>query len=68
MKTEEKREMERIETAIRNLIYGENQELHKKAKERGIFVLDSILGIFPVSMFKQYPELETLYKSLEAKQ
>ena len=68
MKTEERLEMDRIERAIRTLIYGKNQELYEEAKERGLFVLKSILGNFPVTVFKLYPELEAVYKKLEAEQ
>ena len=68
MKTEERLEMDRIERAIRTLIYGKNQELYEEAKERGLFVLKSILGNFPVGVFKLYPELEVVYKKLEAEQ
>ena len=66
MNTEEKREMERIERAIRVLIYGQHQELYKDAKERGKFVFESIIGIFPVSLFTEYPELEAIYKNAGA--
>jgi len=68
METEERLEMERIERAIRSLIYGANQEFYKEAKERGIFVLKNILEMFPVGVFKQYPELEAVYKKLRAQQ
>ena len=68
MKTEERIELERIESATRTLIYGANQELYQEAKERGVFVLESILGVFPAGIFKQYPELEAVYKKLRAGQ
>lgn len=66
MQTEERVEMDRIERATKTLIYGANQELYNEAKERGKFVFHSILGVFPVSLFKEYPELEAVYKKLEA--
>ena len=68
MKTEERIEMDQIERAIRTLIYGTNQEFYREAKERGEIVFKSILGSFPVSLFTQYPELETVYKKLRAEQ
>jgi len=67
MDTKDKIEIERIENAIRVLIYGEGQERYEEAKERGLFVLENILGLFPKGVFKQYPELETAYKKIVLK-
>ena len=65
MDVAERAKMQEIETAIRALIYGEHQELYEEAKERGMFVLESILGVFPSGVFKQLPELETVYQKLQ---
>jgi len=57
-------EIERIGRAISILIFSINQELYEEATERGRVLLKSILGIFPVGLFAQYPELEAVYKKL----
>ena len=67
MDAADKVEIERIGTSLRVLIYGANQERYEEAKERGIFVLENILGLFPAGVFKQYPELETAYQKIALK-
>ena len=64
MNDTERAKMREIETAIRVLIYGEHQELHKEANARGMFVLENILGLFPAGLYKQFPELETIYQKI----
>jgi len=67
MDTKDTREIERIENAIWTLIYGANLEHYKEAKERGLFVLENILGKFPNGLFKQYPELDMVYQKIVLK-
>ena len=61
MNIEDKIEIERCVTGIKNTLYGERGYIPEKA----LFLLSEILDILPVRLYSEIPELEALYRKLK---